>query len=112
MSSIGSLVMVADRVDLACLYQASIPDVHHHREADDLGRRVEITEGVLHCRKLRNSRVALASTQTWAQNCSQQEISKVRVHIHKNLGGYNDTQKCFPGNYRLRCFVDCAAGCS
>src|SRR5665811_556252 len=32
-----------------------IADVHHHHEADHLGRRVEITEGVLHCRRLRNA---------------------------------------------------------
>jgi hypothetical protein len=32
-----------------------IPDVHHHREADYLGRTVEIPEGILHCRKLRNA---------------------------------------------------------
>jgi len=32
-----------------------IADIHHHREADYLGRRVEITEGVLHCRRLRNA---------------------------------------------------------
>jgi len=29
-----------------------IPDVHHHREADYLGRTVEITEGILHRRRL------------------------------------------------------------
>ena len=28
---------------------------HHHREPDDLGRTVEITEGILHRCKLRNS---------------------------------------------------------
>jgi len=32
-----------------------ITDVHHHREADHLGRTVEITEGILHRCKLRNS---------------------------------------------------------
>ena len=32
-----------------------IPDVHHHREADYLGRTVEITKGILHRCKLRNS---------------------------------------------------------
>jgi hypothetical protein len=31
-----------------------ITDIHHHREADHLRRTVEITEGILHCRKLRN----------------------------------------------------------
>ena len=30
-----------------------ITDVHHHREADDLGRAVEITEGIVHRRRLR-----------------------------------------------------------
>ena len=32
-----------------------ITDVHHHREADHLGRTVEITEGILHPRRLRNT---------------------------------------------------------
>ena len=32
-----------------------IADVQHHREADDFGRTVEITEGVFHPPKLRNS---------------------------------------------------------
>ena len=31
-----------------------ITDVHHHYEPDHLGRRVEITEGITHRRKLRN----------------------------------------------------------
>jgi hypothetical protein len=31
-----------------------IADVHHHREADYLRRRVEITEGILHCRRLKS----------------------------------------------------------
>src|SRR5665811_2011434 len=30
-----------------------IADVHHHREADHLGRRVEIAEGILHRRTLK-----------------------------------------------------------
>ena len=32
-----------------------IADVHHHREADYLGRAVEITEGILHLRRLRSA---------------------------------------------------------
>jgi hypothetical protein len=31
-----------------------ITDVHHHREADHLGRAVEITEWIAHRRRLRN----------------------------------------------------------
>ena len=31
-----------------------IADIHHHREADHLGRAVEITEGIAHRRTLRN----------------------------------------------------------
>jgi len=30
-----------------------IPDVHHHREADDFGGTVEISEGIFHPRRLR-----------------------------------------------------------
>src|SRR4030042_5858811 len=30
-----------------------IADIHHHREADHLGRAVEITEGIAHRRRLR-----------------------------------------------------------
>jgi hypothetical protein len=32
-----------------------IADIHHHREADDLGRTVEITERIAHRRTLRNA---------------------------------------------------------
>ena len=32
-----------------------ITDVHHHREADDLWRTVEIAEGISHRLRLRNS---------------------------------------------------------
>ena len=31
-----------------------IADIHHHREADHLGRAVEITVGIAHRRRLRN----------------------------------------------------------
>ena len=31
-----------------------VADVHHHREADYLGRTVETTERVAYCRRLRN----------------------------------------------------------
>ena len=31
-----------------------IADIHHHREANYLGRAVEITEGIAHGRRLRN----------------------------------------------------------
>jgi hypothetical protein len=30
-----------------------IADIHHHHEADHLGRAVEITEGIVHRRRLR-----------------------------------------------------------
>jgi len=30
-----------------------IADVHHHRQADDLGRTIEISEGILHPPRLR-----------------------------------------------------------
>ncbi len=32
-----------------------IADVHHHREADHLGRAVEISEGIAHRRKLQTA---------------------------------------------------------
>ncbi len=32
-----------------------IPDIHHHREADDLGRTVEIAEGIFHPQTLRTA---------------------------------------------------------
>ena len=36
-----------------------IPDVHHHREANNLGRRVEITEWISHPTGLKNGFVCL-----------------------------------------------------
>ena len=36
-----------------------IADVHHHRKADDLGRAIEITEGILHHGMLRNAHTRL-----------------------------------------------------
>ena len=32
-----------------------IADIHHHREADNFGRAVEIAEGIFHPLRLRNS---------------------------------------------------------
>ena len=31
---------------------AQVADIHHYREADDLRRTVEITEGIVHHRRL------------------------------------------------------------
>ena len=31
-----------------------VPDIHHHREADNFGRAVEISEGIFHRRRLWN----------------------------------------------------------
>jgi len=36
-----------------------LADMHHHREANYLGRTVEIAEGTLHCCKLQNSPTCL-----------------------------------------------------
>ena len=36
-----------------------IADVHHHREADHLGRAIEITEGIAHRPRLRNPKTKL-----------------------------------------------------
>ncbi len=36
-----------------------ITDIRHHRETDHPGRTVEITEGILHRRKLRNATLRL-----------------------------------------------------
>jgi len=36
-----------------------IPDIHHHRQADHLGRRVEITECIFHPQRLRAATVSL-----------------------------------------------------
>jgi len=51
-----------------------IPDVHHHREANNLGRRVEISEWVSHPTRLKNGFVCLkpfcsdiANTDTTSQ---------------------------------------------
>jgi hypothetical protein len=42
-----------DVLDLA--QRQRISNIHHHRQADDLGRTVEITECMFHLRRLRNS---------------------------------------------------------
>jgi hypothetical protein len=36
-----------------------IPDIHRHRQADNLGRRIEITEWVSHPQRLRAATVSL-----------------------------------------------------
>jgi len=36
-----------------------IPDIHHHRQADNLGRRMEITECFFHPQRLRLATVSL-----------------------------------------------------
>ena len=42
------------------------PDIHHHSQADDLGRRLEISEGIAHPDTLRNPphRLKLVSSDT------------------------------------------------
>jgi len=41
-----------------------IADVHHHREANYLGRTVEIPQWILHCRTLRNAAPRLKPIQS------------------------------------------------
>jgi hypothetical protein len=49
-----------------------IPDIHHHNQADDLGRRLEVSEGIWHRGKLRNFQFRLKpicsdKALSWAQ---------------------------------------------
>ena len=45
-----------------------VADVHHHREADDLGRRVEIAERISHPTTLRNEPTRLKPT--WSDSAA------------------------------------------
>ena len=53
-----------------------ITDVHHHREADYLRRTVEITEGILHPRRLRNATPRLKPI------CSDKAQTRHQHHGH------------------------------
>ena len=44
----------SNRICSTCRSDRGIADVHHNHEADHLGRAVEITEWIAHCRRLRN----------------------------------------------------------
>jgi hypothetical protein len=53
---VAQLIDAALEQDVFYLAQRKwVPDVHHHREANNLGRRIEITEGISHPRRLENA---------------------------------------------------------
>ena len=55
-----------------------ISDVHHHREADHLGRAVEITEGIGHPKTLRD-------VTTWLKpSCSDNAVSRLWPETSKS----------------------------
>jgi hypothetical protein len=56
-----------------------ITDVHHHREADHLGRRVEITEWIAHRRRLRNAPARFKPI------CIDTAIEQLQAHIETGI---------------------------
>jgi len=56
----GFTALVKQAFDLP--QQQRIADVHHHREADDFGRSLEITEWISHPRTLRDVLSALRNS--------------------------------------------------
>ena len=50
-----------------------IPDIHHHRQADDLGRRVEIAERIFHPTRLRTAQLRIKPV--YFDNARQTDLS-------------------------------------
>jgi len=50
-----------------------IPDIHHHRQADNLGRRIKITECIFHPQRLRAATASLkpfcSDNAVWPAGC-------------------------------------------
>ena len=66
-----------------------IPDVHHHREANDLGRTVEITERNLHRCKLWNSHARLKPVRSDnALGGNQSNQVNIRSYREDDVLGY------------------------
>jgi hypothetical protein len=62
-----------------------IADVHHHHEADYLGRTVETTEGIAHRRRLRNLAKWLKPIYSDnAQTQNQKDAALVRLDVGRN----------------------------
>ncbi len=60
-----------------------ITDVHHHREADHLGRTVEITEGILHlwtlCDVLIHLRPIYSDNASLCDNATWKDLLRIFV---------------------------------
>ena len=66
---------IRDRQILDLPQRKRIADVHHHREADYLGRTVKITEGIAHHRRLRN--LARWLKPIYSDNAGQIEVAAI-----------------------------------
>ena len=68
-----------------------ITDVHHHREADDLGRAVEISEGFFHPPRIKNGLVCLKpfcsdnaeAIRGWTEPTHQKPISMISSFLRQ-----------------------------
>ena len=60
-------------------------NIHHHRKANDLGRRIEIAEGILHATKLRNGRSPLKPVCSDKAGAGHQRL--VRIRLTARLSG-------------------------
>jgi len=58
-----------------------IPDIHHHRQADDFGRRVEITEQISHPQRLRTGLASLKPI--WSDSAQPRTLT----HQARDRGG-------------------------
>jgi len=75
-----------------------IADIHHHREADHLRRRVEITEGVLHSRRLKN--LARRLKPIYSDNALP-HASRGRSHAFTKTGFFVHGQSNFLRGYSM-----------
>ena len=64
-----------------------IADVHHHREADHLGRAVEITEGITHQRNLRTAAPQLKSI--WSDTA----LARVQIPVGQSASSTFQNQR-------------------
>ena len=67
-----------------------ISNVHHHRQTDDLGRRVEITEGISYPRKLRNGPDRLKPI--WSDNAGETGRYRTNVWDYPGISSLGENQ--------------------
>ena len=73
-----------------------VADIHHHREADDLGRRVEIAERIFHPRRLRTGLASLKPI--WSDSAFGENATDSVVKVLVVYAGADGSQTVLPAS--------------